>query len=130
VTLPHPSVIMVIDDEQDILSIIERALKKYGYTIEAFSSPVKALESFMSNPSQYDLVITDIRMPGLSGLELAQRVRQMRQDLKILFMTAYMAEEIRYGLPGNMIYKRDVIEKPFNIGRICDEVRLRLLPMT
>lgn len=116
--------IMIVDDEVDILHVIQKALEKYGFAVEGYTDPRKALESFIARPAAYALVITDIRMPGINGLDLSERMWSIRPNLKILFMTAYLAEEIN--VMNDAIYKRDIIEKPFNIRTICDQVKMRL----
>jgi len=122
----NPQRIMVVDDERDILEIIYRALQKYGLRVDAYSDPRKAIQSFKAAPNSYALVITDIRMPGINGLELAEQVWAIREETKILFMTAYLAEEIN--IQRRTMHKRDIIEKPFTIKTICDQVKLRLPP--
>jgi DNA-binding NtrC family response regulator len=115
---------MVVDDEADILHIIQKALEKYGFAVEGYTDSRKALESFTTRPDVYALVISDIRMPGMSGLVLSEKMWSIRPNLKILFMTAYLPEEIN--IMHDAIYKRDIIEKPFNIHTICDQVKMRL----
>jgi CheY-like chemotaxis protein len=120
------STVMVVDDERDILSLVESVLKKYHYIVEAYSDPLKALDSYLRNPSRYILIITDIRMPGLTGIELSEKIWQKDPKKKIIFMTAYLVEEFRQTHLRPAISKRDIVEKPFSLERICDEVRLRL----
>ena len=116
---------MVVDDEQDILWIVQRALQKYGFIVEAYSDPLKALESFASSPLDYVLIITDVRMPGMNGFQLAERIRAIQSGTKILFMTAFLAEEINVN-NRTTVHKRDIVEKPFTVKTICDQVKLRL----
>ena len=116
--------IMIVDDEEDILSIIQKALEKYGFKVLAFSDSTKALDSFMFDPAPFVLVIGDIRMPGMNGLELSEKIWSIRPEMKVLFMTAYLVEEMN--LQNGTLYKRDIIQKPFTIQKICDEVKLRL----
>ncbi|HEV8404326.1 MAG TPA: response regulator [Nitrososphaera sp.] len=115
---------MIVDDEEDKLRIIQRALEKYGFKVLALADSVKALDSFMSAPGSFVLVITDIRMPGMNGLELSEKIWSVRPEMKVLFMTTYLAEEMN--AKNRALHKRDIIQKPFTIQRICDEVKLRL----
>jgi len=115
---------MVVDDEEDILRLIQKALEKYGFAVEALSDSMKALDFYMSSPDSYVLIITDMRMPGMNGLELSEQIWAVRPSMKILFMTAYFAEELN--AKNRIIYKRDIVQKPFSLQRICDEVKLRL----
>lgn len=117
--------ILVVDDEPDIAAIIGNALARYDYSFDLFTDSLSALHAFISSPSSYSLLITDVRMPGMNGFELAEKVRQIRGDIEVLLMTAYLAEEITK-TPSYSIFKKDVIEKPFQIEKFCREVRRRL----
>lgn len=122
----QPRVIMVVDDEPDIATVIQKALKKYNLEVEPFNDPKQALDSFRAHPSGYALVITDIRMPGMSGIELADHIWKVRPEIKVLFMTAYLREVDNTLIPA--VHKKNIIEKPAQIQKICDEVKLRLPP--
>ena len=63
--------IMIVDDESDITLIMKRYFEVQKFAVEAFTDPVKALEHFKQNSKDYLLVISDIRMPGISGIELS-----------------------------------------------------------
>jgi CheY-like chemotaxis protein len=65
--------ILLIDNEEGLCRMIEAVLGDNGYTVESFTSPFTALESF--EPGSYDLVISDIKMPGMDGLEVLQKIR-------------------------------------------------------
>ena len=64
-------------------------LEKLGYTVTASCNSSEALELFENNPGQFDLVITDQTMPGLTGIELAQEILQIRPELPIILCTGY-----------------------------------------
>ena len=118
--------ILGVDDEPDIAALISKAFHRYGFSFDIFSDPEKALGAFAASPHSYVLVVTDLRMPGMNGVELATRIKKIKPDVKILFMTAYLAEEIHNSTYGS-IYKRDVIEKPFSLEIFCQEIRKRLV---
>lgn len=117
---------MVVDDEPDILNIVRLALKRWGYVVDAFDNTENALAHFKQNPSDFSLVLTDIRMPGISGIELAKEMRKVRPDLKVMAMTAYaeMNDEIHDNIPS--IRKEDIVYKPFGIVQICSAVKKQL----
>src|SRR5690349_22302795 len=77
--------VLIVDDEQDILAICTKALSR-EFKVDGFSNPSEALEHFKANPADYDLVLTDVRMPLISGFELAKEVRSIRPDIPMLFM--------------------------------------------
>jgi DNA-binding NtrC family response regulator len=103
---------MVVDDEPDILTVLEIFLKRWEYKVDMFSSPLQALEHFEKNASAYSVILTDIRMPGMSGLELAGKMLKIKPHLKIILMTAFdiLPAELQAGLPA--VTHGDLIEKP------------------
>lgn len=105
--------IMLVDDEPDALLTYESFLSSTGqYNIESFSDSEKALVRFASmKPAHYDLVILDIRMPDINGLQLYQRMKAINPSLKILFLSSLdAAKELASILPG--VNLKDVIKKP------------------
>jgi CheY-like chemotaxis protein/class 3 adenylate cyclase len=107
--------IMVIDDEPDILFTYECFLTDEGYNVEAFADPQEALKHFVqlsgAFSSYYQLVLLDIRMPRLNGLQLYNTIKTLSPNTKIMFVSALdMAEELTSILP-NMKYG-DIIRKP------------------
>ena len=79
--------VWLVDDDASICWILERALRKDGMTPRAFEAVGPALDALCSD--EPDVLITDIRMPGQSGLELLRRVRATRPDLPVIVMTGY-----------------------------------------
>ena len=76
--------ILVLDDEIDITSIIEQSLQGLGFRVSAFTDPVVALEYLKSNFRDCcNIVISDIRMPGMNGYELAKKVKGIKPECKI-----------------------------------------------
>ncbi|MGB8165351.1 MAG: response regulator [Nitrososphaeraceae archaeon] len=78
--------IMIVDDEPDINSGLKVVLKREGFDVDTFDDPVDALERF--KPKFYDLLILDIKMQRLDGLELYQKIKGLDGDVKICFLTA------------------------------------------
>jgi two-component system cell cycle sensor histidine kinase/response regulator CckA len=81
--------ILVADDEKVILTLIRRTLEPAGYKVLGATDGIMALRLGESNPRAIDLLITDIRMPGLNGKELADALCKVKSDLKILFISGY-----------------------------------------
>lgn len=117
---------MVVDDEKDILEIIRMALEKYNYLVRSHSDPRKALEDFASNPSQYSILLTDIRMPYMSGMQLASEAMKINKAIGIIFMTAFeMDEQTIQAYP--YLKREEIMQKPFKVKELCDSVR-KMLP--
>ena len=81
--------IMIVDDEEDIAQILSRSLRQYGFEVTYFTDPQTALLEFKP---EYDLLLLDIRMPGLSGFELCHELLKRDSDVKVCFMTAFEEE--------------------------------------
>ncbi|ACN16332.1 predicted fusion protein, periplasmic substrate-binding protein (N-terminal) / sensory box regulatory protein (C-terminal) [Desulforapulum autotrophicum HRM2] len=81
--------IMVVDDEESILLSTQELLKDYGYEITAFENSADAYAEFEKDPLKFDLVITDMTMPQLSGVELSTKMLNLRSELPIILCTGY-----------------------------------------
>jgi DNA-binding NtrC family response regulator len=80
--------IVIIDDEMDLLIVYKKALELSGLIVSAFVDPFKALDEFKVNYSKYDLVMSDIRMPGMDGYELINQFKKINPNVKVIFVTA------------------------------------------
>lgn len=81
--------ILLVDDEQVVLRAGSRILKSLGYEATACASPAEALQLFSAKPDRFNLVITDLTMPGMSGTELAMKLSRIRSDIPIILCTGY-----------------------------------------
>jgi two-component system cell cycle sensor histidine kinase/response regulator CckA len=81
--------ILFVDDEQFLTEIAEQMLMRLGYTVTTRTSSVEALELFKSSPIRFDMVITDMDMPNMSGDSLAQTLIKIRPDIPIILCTGY-----------------------------------------
>lgn len=116
--------ILVVDDETRVLFVLSKSLKKLdeSLVIDTASSGSEALARLKSEP--YELVITDLRMPGMDGLELMGEIRSRHPQVRLILMTAYGSPEIEataYRL-GACRY----IDKPFQIEDLYDRVQMAL----
>ncbi len=106
--------ILVADDEESMRWVLSRALKKKGFTVDLARDGDEALRLIQSNA--YDLAILDIKMPGLSGLELLDRVRELKSDLLVVIMTAEASMKNAVEAMKRGAY--DYITKPFDLDVI------------
>lgn len=120
----NPS-IMVVDDEPDVLLTYESFLSRAGFNVSTFEESYKALREFTSNPRLYDLIILDIRMENLNGIQLYQCMKAINPTSKILFASALdAAKELTSILP-NMQYQ-DFIKKPVDRENFINTVKIAL----
>ncbi|MDJ0623084.1 MAG: ABC transporter substrate binding protein [Desulfocapsaceae bacterium] len=89
-TLPSGhETIMIIDDEEDLIQIGVEALSSLGYHVQGFASSRKAVKCFVADPERFDLVITDLTMPEISGEAVARKLLALRNDLPIIICSGY-----------------------------------------
>ncbi|MFH1982077.1 MAG: transporter substrate-binding domain-containing protein [Pseudomonadota bacterium] len=81
--------ILIVDDEKAIVQLQTKALERLGYRVTSRSSSVEALEAFRSNSGAYDLVISDMTMPGMTGDDLAKALIQIRPDIPVIICTGF-----------------------------------------
>ncbi len=106
--------IIVADDEESMRWVLSKALKKKGFSVDLARDGKEALAMINANP--YDLAILDIKMPGLSGLDLLDKVREMKGDLLVVIMTAEAS--MRNAIEAMKRGAYDYITKPFDLDVI------------
>ena len=84
--------VLVIDDEPQLGFLIKEQLSLSGYEISFFTDPLKALEVFIKSPEQFDLVITDQTMPGMTGDDLSRQLLEIRKDIPIILTTGFSSK--------------------------------------
>lgn len=109
---------MIIDDEEDILDVLTKGLSKDGYQVHGFTDPLAAVKHIESGCQDCDLAICDVRMPRMSGFELAREVRRINPRVKIIMMTAFEVNKIEFDrmFPSTTI--ESVIRKPFSPSKL------------
>jgi DNA-binding NtrC family response regulator len=81
--------VLFVDDEIDLTEVAQRGLTRFGYKVQVFNDPTKALAAFQACPRDFDIVITDITMPGFTGEVLAAHVKSLRPDIPVLLVSGY-----------------------------------------
>jgi PAS domain S-box-containing protein len=84
--------LLIVDDEPAILNMITMMLTKFGYRIHTLNSPIQALDLFRQSPGEFDLLITDLTMPEMTGIKLASEIHSYRPELPVILMTGYGKE--------------------------------------
>ncbi|MFC1523732.1 ATP-binding protein [Thermodesulfobacteriota bacterium] len=81
--------ILIVDDEEIIVKMEEKMLVSLGYQVNCSTKPEQALETFAAHPENFDLIITDMTMPGMTGAELSQRILAVRPDTPVIMCTGF-----------------------------------------
>jgi CheY-like chemotaxis protein len=113
--------ILFIDDEETLIDLGKSMLKKLGYRVETQTRPDEALETFGAAPHKFDLVISDMTMPGMTGNSLASELMKIRSDIPVIICTGY-SERIDEQRAKDLGIK-GLIMKPFTIRSLSKTVR-------
>ena len=111
--------ILVVEDTDVVREAARAALRRAGYDVLAAPGGEQALALVAGHAGTIHLLLTDVRMPGMNGLEVAARVRGLRPAIRVLYMTGYGGEV----LENAPVDPRDVIEKPFALDELSRRVR-------
>jgi DNA-binding NtrC family response regulator len=114
--------ILAVDDDSDIVTLIEQALKTHRFKVSAFTDPVMALEDFKINCKDCSMILSDIRMPGMNGYEFVKKTKEIDKQVKVILMTAFEIDNKEFH---NMLpdIKVDAfLQKPFRIQQLKDTI--------
>ena len=117
--------VLCVDDEPSLVELLREQLTALGYRVTAHASALSALADFLNHPLDFDVMLTDLTMPGMSGAELAERVRKVRPDLPIVMATGYghvMSEE-----RARELGIRPLLQKPFTMAVLGEAIQDALL---
>jgi len=113
--------VLLVEDEESLLKLVKRTLEGYGYTVLAASTPNIALDLANKYKSSIDLLISDVVLPGMNGLELAKRMSLIYPDIKHLFMSGYTDNVItNKGILSEGVH---FIQKPFSMTFLIYKVQ-------
>lgn len=111
--------ILLVEDEDTVRKVIERLLDKLGYHVLSARSAEEAIELFDERDEELDLVLTDVVMPGLTGVEMAEVLKERRPDMRFLFTSGYTSKE----LGGNpQAPPEPFLPKPFSMEELSRSV--------
>lgn len=112
--------ILLVEDEDTVRKVIERLLVKLGYGVVAASDAEEAIDLFEELDDVVDLVLTDVVMPGLTGVEMAQVLKRRRPDMKFLFTSGYTSKELG---SNPQAPPEPFLPKPFSMEELSRSVR-------
>ena len=95
-------------------------MQENGYSVNAFTNPIVALEHLLNNPNKYELVICDYRMPNLNGCEFGAKVKELNESIKVILTSAYE------GIEDNNNLNFELLRKPFTLQKLLDMVNVSL----
>jgi PAS domain S-box-containing protein len=112
--------VMYVDDDQALVFLVERLLRRRGYLVSGFNDPHAAAAALRAAPHDYHLLVTDYNMPGYSGVDLLLEVRDIRPDLPVALTSGHVTAEIEQA--AQAAGARALIHKPNDVQELCDTV--------
>ena len=110
--------ILLAEDDEQLRSFLVRGLKRAGHSVDDVADGTKAL--VQARKAGYDLLLADIVMPGLDGIELARRVAEEQPGIKIMFITGFAAVAMQDDVFG--ANRPKVVAKPFHLRHLIEEI--------
>ncbi|MDM8536662.1 PAS domain S-box protein [Desulfobacterales bacterium HSG17] len=116
--------ILFVDDEKAIADMMQQVLEKLGYSVKTSLNPEEALDLFQSKPDSFDIVITDMTMPQMTGVKFAEKLKEIRSDIPILLCTGHssLIDEEK----ANQLGISGYVMKPVSMSKIAKAIRAAL----
>jgi DNA-binding NtrC family response regulator len=114
--------LLIVDDDPDIVQVLKRGLQKNSFLVNAFTNPEEALQSFKSDAESYCLVVSDMRMPVLSGIQLARKVKEINPNVKVVLMTAFEIRDNEFSKVFPSTRVDGFVQKPIGIRELTNKI--------
>lgn len=114
--------LLVVDDDPDIVQVLKMGLVKNGFMVETFTNPQEALQGFKSDAKSYCLVLSDIRMPSMSGIQLSKKVKATNPNVKVILMTAFEIRDNEFSKVFPSTQVDGFVQKPIGIKELTDKI--------
>lgn len=112
--------ILLVDDQKDIVIALKKGLEQNNFEVDAFTRSKEALSNF--RPGVHDFVVLDIRMPGLSGIRLFTAIRELDDNVKAVFMTAFEGQEKEWLLVNHDLNAHRFLKKPVKLHHLINAI--------
>jgi DNA-binding NtrC family response regulator len=114
--------LLIVDDDYDIVQVLKMGLLENGFLVEAFTNPEEALQSFKSDAESYCLVLSDVRMPSISGIQLSKKVKEVNPNVKVVLMTAFEIRDNEFSKVFPSTQVDGFVQKPIGIKELTDKI--------
>ena len=113
--------ILVVDDDEGVVYLMNAMLEHLDYKVEMHTSSLEAFKALQRHPDQYDLVISDLTMPNMTGLDLSKRLQEIRSGIPIIIITGY-GDNINHDIEKHSGIKK-VLQKPVRTEEVASAIR-------
>ena len=114
--------LLVVDDDSDIVQVLKMGLVKNSFLVDEFTNPEEALQSFKSDADSYCLVLSDMRMPALSGIQMSKKVKEINPNVKVVLMTAFEIRENEFSKLFPSTHVDGFVQKPIGIKDLTEKI--------
>lgn len=120
--MPAPRLaVLLVDDEDGVRNVTHLMLQRHGFGVVSLASAEAALALVRSDPTRFDVVVTDVMMPGMDGPTLAREIERLRPAMPIVFISGYLADTLTaHGLSPDAI---NLVHKPFTTAELVAAIR-------
>lgn len=118
--------VMYVDDDQALVFLFQRLLRRRGYEVSGFTNPHEAIQALQATPGRYDLIVTDYNMPGFSGVDLLKQALQINPQLPVALASGYVTADIEQAAIA--AGAKALIHKPNDVQEFCITVHELLNP--
>jgi CheY-like chemotaxis protein len=108
------------------MAVIKLHLQKSGFVVQGFTDPVQALEHLQQDKTRYDVVLSDIRMPGMNGFEFVRKIREINPKVKIFLMTAFEMHKSEFERLLPSVKVDGLIQKPMSMREMITVIEKNL----
>jgi DNA-binding NtrC family response regulator len=116
--MSSPLSALIVDDEEELAGLYRQFIASMGFDAISFTRPLMALEHYEKNPYKYSLVVTDLRMPGINGIELANKIRILNSSVKIFLITAFDILDLEKELEFKSAKFTKILQKPIKLATL------------
>src|SRR5688500_18785767 len=117
------STIMVVDDEQDLLTLVKEFLQTEGYDVHAFNNPEAAIRHVKDGCTTCTIVVSDIKMPGMSGFALVKQLKDLLPKTKVILMSSFVIHKQEFKKVMPSLNVDEFISKPFKKADLVEAIK-------
>lgn len=117
------STIMVVDDEPDLLTLVKEFLETEGYDVHAFSSPESAIGHVKDGCTTCTIVLSDIKMPGMSGFAFVKRLKELLPRTKVILMSSFVIHKQEFKKVMPSLDVDEFVSKPFTKADLVEAIK-------
>jgi two-component system chemotaxis response regulator CheY len=121
--MTNTSTIMIVDDEPDLLALTKKFLESEGYEVHAFGSPEEAVQHVKQGCTTCTILVSDIKMPGMSGFELVRRLKGILPETKVVLMSSFVIHKAEFEKVMPSLDVDGFVMKPFTKADIVEAIK-------